>query len=183
MTQQGIDSRPATKSQRFYLFTLTKDKSWFEAELSLSEASEAISHFKAQSQSAKVNKLVEFQTIWNEALAAGIKALEECTPTPMVVQQHEQPLNDNSPVVKQYHVPDGVCGFAWVNFSPATTPFCKWLKEHGYVGKSYYGGYDYWVGQGNQSMEKKEAFAHAMAHVINQHKELATRALPMSRMD
>ena len=47
-------------------------------------------------------------------------------------------------------------------------------------GRSYYGGVDIWVGEFNQSMERKEACAAAMARVLN---EAGIKAYSMSRMD
>ena len=126
-------------------------------------------------------KQQNYQKIWDEALNAGQDALTKCTPTPMVVEEHKHQLDDNSPVVKQWFVEGGVCGFAWVNIRPATSSFARWLKSQGIVKRvSYYGGYDYWVIHGGQSMQRKEAFARAMAEVLRKH---GINADAMSRID
>ena len=121
-----------------------------------------------------------FEHVFTEACEAGSAALKEATPTPMVVVQHANQLNDTSPIEKTWNVPDGVCGFAWINVSPATQPFVRWLKKqiakypensreaHNYGSKdSYYGGWTIWVSEGGQSMERKIAYAHAFGDVLN----------------
>ena len=121
------------------------------------------------------------ESIYREAMTAGILAGNAHNPTPMVVQQHASPLNDNSPVVQQWQVSGGVCGFAWVNIRPATCQFARWLKKTGKVTrKSYYGGYDLWCSEFGQSMERKEKWAGAVAKVLNDH---GIKAYSMSRMD
>lgn len=106
----------------------------------------------------------KFRLAWDAAVAAGNAAAAAKVPVPMVVVQHANPLNDASPVVKVYEpVMDGVCGFAWVKIRPANKPFANWLKKQGLAKPAYGGGLQYWVSAFNQSMEKKEAFAYAMA--------------------
>ena len=99
--------------------------------------------------------------ILDKALQAGEGALNACVPIPMIVQQHESPLDDSSQVIQSYHVPDGVCGFAWVKIPLTSTPsrqFINALKKAELATadinshndapfkKSYYhGGYLYWV--------------------------------------
>ena len=118
----------------------------------------------------RVNKPKKnYEEIYNEARLEGLKALKDCTPTPMVVQEHTNMLDDNSPVKKSWYVSEGACGFAWVNIRPATSVFCKWLKSKGYAGKSYYGGYNIWVSEGGQSIARKEAYAGAFAEVLQKY--------------
>jgi hypothetical protein len=127
-----------------------------------------------------------FQKIFLEAHQAGMAAGNGHNPTPMVVQQHTNMLNDNSPVEQEWAVPDGVCGFAWVVLKPANNAFAKWLVANGYARKdSYYGGVRLSVSYFNQSMERKEKYARAFAAVINKYnEELKLKyAYPMSRMD
>ena len=178
-TDTGIGQ--ATRRQRFMLWTLTKDASWYDMDISIRDASDQIAALMRKKQDSKVDQLVEFQQLWDEALAAGQTAMEATLPTPMVVVQHSNMMDDTSPVEKQWLVPDGVCGFAWISIKPATSPFARWLKDKGYAKHdAYYGGITYWVHQGNQSMELKENFAHAMAKVLTQH---VIHASAMSRMD
>ena len=130
---------------------------------------------EAQKQE-KQEKLDNFKRIWDKAVQAGREALNRCTPTPMVVQQHASPLDDNSPVVQQWSAPGGVCGFAWVNVSPGNCSFANWLKKNKLAGKAYYGGVDIWVREGGQSYERKMEFARAMAKVLNENRD--TLAMP-----
>ena len=123
-----------------------------------------------------------FNQIWKEASEAGHRAVREMKPiTPMVVQQHASVLDDNSPVVQEWVVPDGPCGFAWVNVKPGNSAFARWLKEKEYARKdSYYGGVTYWIGEFGQSIRKKEEYAYAFANVLRKYD---IRAYASSRMD
>ena len=113
---------------------------------------------------------LNYQEIYEEALEAGELACKCALPAPMVVESHLNQADDSSPVVKQYYVPEGLCGFAWVNVSPATQPFARWLKKTGIVdSKAYYGGYDLWCWSGGQSIERKEAWAKAVQDVLNKY--------------
>jgi hypothetical protein len=122
----------------------------------------------------------EFAAIFAKAYAAGLAAGNAVTPIPMLVQEHANPLNDASPVKKSWVVPDGVCGFAWVVIKPATTAFAKWLKATGKASAAYGGGLQVWVGEFNQSLTKKEAFAGAFARVLT---DAGFKAYSQSRMD
>lgn len=121
------------------------------------------------------------ELLYKSADQAGMKAVLAATITPMVVSQHANPLDDNSPVERQWFVSDGPCGFAWVNVKPGTSRFAKWLVDKGYASKdSYYGGVTIWVHQFNQSMQKKETYAAAFASVLAEH---GITAHSNSRMD
>ena len=121
-------------------------------------------------------------TIYTEAHALGIKAGNECSPTPMVVGTPTTPLGDDIDYSKDtYYVSDGVCGFAWVNIKPARGGFVKYLKEKDIGRKdSYYGGYTVWVSGFGQSLARKEAYARAFAKHLEQN---GVTAIAMSRMD
>ena len=123
----------------------------------------------------------EIDSILSLAHAAGLVAANACTPIPMTVAQHANPFSDASPVLQSYHVPSGVCGFAWVNVKPGTSRLAKRMLATG-VGRKdgYYGGVTRWVSEFGQSMQKKEAFATAFARVLEQH---GYPAHMMSRMD
>lgn len=111
----------------------------------------------------------EFAALYAKAHAAGMKAGSDCTPTPMVVQQHASPLDDTSPVTQRWYVGEGACGFAWIKIGDARQPFCRWLKKTGKVReRSYGGGYSIWVGEFGQSIARKEAYAQAFAEVLRQ---------------
>lgn len=128
-----------------------------------------------------------FEEIFNEAHAAGMAAVEKLNVVPMVVAQHENQMNDNSPIVKSWFVADGVCGFAWVNIKPGNSPFAKYLKTVEVPGilaqghkDDYYGGVTMWVGGFNQSMQKKEAYGGGFAGILQQY---GIKAYMSSRMD
>lgn len=112
---------------------------------------------------------------------AGRDAAEAAVPTPMIVVQRANPLDDNSPIVKQYEpVMGGVCGFAWVVVRPGTSAFARWIKANKGARKHYYGGMELWVSRYGQSMERKEAYAQAFAKVLRDH---GVDAYAGSRMD
>lgn len=122
-----------------------------------------------------------FEEIWLEACEAGLNAVKELNVIPMIVQEHANPFDDNSPVVKQWYEPEGVCGFAWVFVKPGNCKFANWLKKNGKARPdSYYGGVSIWISQFGQSMQKKEAYAIAMADVFRKYD---IRATYMSRLD
>lgn len=110
-----------------------------------------------------------FKKIWAEALAAGREAGERHLPRAMVLEMHSKILDDTSPVVERYVVPQGICGFAWVRISPATCSFARWLKKNEQCGIGYYGGLEYHVREYGQSFEKKLAAAEAIAGVLITH--------------
>ena len=120
------------------------------------------------------------QTIYSQAHHQGNVAVEMATVTPMVVQQRENPLNDDSRVIRQYIVNDGVCGFASVTVKPANSKFAKFLVANGLGRKGYGGGVCMSIRDFNQSLTKKEAYAYAFASVLAEH---GIKAHVESRMD
>lgn len=114
----------------------------------------------------KAEREIMFENLYMAASEAGDKAAKECMPTPMIVQQTVNMLDDTSPVVKQYHVPEGMCGFAWVNVRPGNCAFANWLKKKGLASKAYRGGVEIWISAYGQSYERKQACAYAMADVF-----------------
>ena len=133
---------------------------------------------------ARKAKSAAFEAAFAKASAAGKAAGEAAKPQAMMVVQPSNPLNDNSVPKAMWHVPEGVCGFAWVKVSPGNSPFANWLKKNKLARKSYHGGVDIWISDFGQSMERKEACAYAMAKVLNE--ELAGQGLSIyasSRMD
>lgn len=126
-------------------------------------------------------RYAKFEAAYAKAVTAGKAAGEAAKPATMVVTQHANPLNDNSPAVQQWVEPEGVCGFAWVNVTPGNSSFAKWLVKNKVARKAYYGGVDIWVSAFGQSMERKEACASAMAKVLVE--ELGVKAYANSRMD
>ena len=120
------------------------------------------------------------QTIYSQAHHKGNAAVEMTTVIPMVVQQRANPLNDDSELIREYFVSDGVCGFASVNVKPANCKFAKFLVANGLGRKAYNGGVSMSVRDFNQSLTKKEAYAYAFASVLNEH---GIKAHVESRMD
>jgi hypothetical protein len=127
------------------------------------------------------------QELWNKAKEAGRQAVNELTPKPMIVQEHENMLDDSSPVKKEWFVADGVCGFAWVNIRPASRAgkndcdMVRWLRSNS-IGRydDYTKAWCYWISEYNQSMQKKEAYAEAMARVLS---DDGIKAYAGSRLD
>jgi len=136
---------------------------------------------KAVRKPAKKKATADQLKIFKEAQRAGEKAMKACVPTPMVVQQHENMLDDNSSVTKEWFVSDGVCGYAWVvvKCKGKGVKFINALKRAGLAGgensfkvfthSSYYKGFYYHVDAGNQSYELKTAYAHAFAEVLSKY--------------
>ena len=123
-----------------------------------------------------------FESIWAEAYDAGRAAALAAVPTPMVVGSPSTPLgNDIDPTQPVYHVPEGVCGFAWVEIRPRNAPFARWVRTTG-RGKSdnYSRSIMVWVSEYGQSMERKEAHARAFAAVLQKYN---IRAYAQSRLD
>jgi hypothetical protein len=119
---------------------------------------------------------IDPEKLFLEAHEAGYKAGVTYTPTPMVVVEHANPLDNKSQVVRTYApIMDGPCGFAWVNIKPANSSFCKWLLKVAApryanilnIDKSdYYGGVQVWVYLFGQSCERKKAYSDAFAEVL-----------------
>jgi hypothetical protein len=102
----------------------------------------------------------------------------------MVVTQHENPLDDGSPVKQQWHVPQGVCGFAWISVRPGNCGFAHWLKKQGLSkGRAYGGGVQIWVSQYGQSYELKMAYAQAAADVLKAELGGKVRVYASGRLD
>lgn len=117
----------------------------------------------------------------SRACAAGVEAATQAVPPTMIVSQHANMLDDASPVVKQWVVPEGPCGFAWVNIKPGNGRFANWLKRQGIARRDgYYGGVSIWIHQFGQSITRKEAYAAAYARTV---REAGVPAHSMSRMD
>jgi hypothetical protein len=114
-----------------------------------------------------------------KAHEAGLEAGLARVPTPMVVQQHEDPFDDSSPVEQEWIVGGGVCGFAWV-VTRGDTSFGRWARRKGGWDHNFGGGVALWVRHFGQSMEQKEAYASAYAAVL---REAGVKAYGNSRMD
>ncbi len=180
-------SAPATPRQLWALYCATK-QDYRNKGLTMGEAHDLLEKLNEGRQKPIGKK--DAKKIMEKAIEAGHRAMAECVPTPMVVGEHENPLNDNSPLKRAWFVSGGVCGFAWVKI-PYNTPenrrFINQIKKTEYFGdrrggisKAYEGGFQYWVSEGGQSMEKKEAFARGFAKVLA---ENGIKCYVGSRMD
>jgi hypothetical protein len=97
------------------------------------------------------------KTLWATAYAAGRDAAINHIPRPMIVKWGG----------REDTITDGLCGFAWVKLRPANAPFAAWVKRNN-LGQvdTYEGGLTVWIGEYNQSMERKYAHARAFAQVV-----------------
>ena len=130
----------------------------------------AFSKFKDMLEANKVAKAqreTDFQRILDAAIQAGNAAHETAKTIPMVVEQRANILNDRSPVVEQYVVEGGVCGFGWVSIAPCNSQFANWLKEKGYTIDGYAKCINLRPRLGSQSMARQEAWAYACSKFLN----------------
>jgi len=94
----------------------------------------------------------ELSSVFSKAEAAGHEAATVHTPTPMMVVQGASPYV----TAKEWHVPEGVCGFAWIVITPGTSREAKFAKKYHGARTHYYGGVSIHVHEYGQSMERKE---------------------------
>jgi len=125
-----------------------------------------------------------FSDIFDTANRLGFEANQKFSPQPMIVGESKNLFSDEIDYNKPtYFVEDGVCGFASVIIKPANNRFAKWLVQTGKAYKSDMGGIYIWIHQYNQSMQRKEIHADAMAvYFKNMFPELK-QCYVQSRMD
>jgi hypothetical protein len=112
---------------------------------------------------ATQGRLLAYETVYAEAQRRGREAGEQVEVQPMVVEERVNPLDDTSVMKRIWHVPGGVCGFAWVLFPDCRSPFVKWLLAQGHAGKRYgKSGATIWIYAHGQSYTRKKAHAEAM---------------------
>ena len=122
----------------------------------------------------KEKRLAIYKAAFAEAAKKAKEAGSSHTPTPMVVVEHENPLDDESPVKKVYEpVGDGICGFAWVVISPGTSSLAKYAKKYQGYYNYYHGGVYLRVSKYGQSYERKSEYAKTYAETLE--KELGDR--------
>lgn len=95
----------------------------------------------------------KWAALYGAADQGGRAKAEANTPKPMHIKGY-------APIM------GGVCGFAWVNVTPGTSSFARWLKKNKDGYKDYYGGISVWTRGYGQSMSKKEAYARGFAEVL-----------------
>jgi len=108
----------------------------------------------------------ECARIYKEAYAAGLEAGKEVG-VPKFIVGDAIGLSNEIDYSKKTYVLEGLCGFAWVNVSPARGAFVNYLKSINAGHKGYYGGYEIWVREFGQSVDRKSAFAGAFSKVLN----------------
>lgn len=124
---------------------------------------------------------IEMAALYRRAKDAGLAAGKAANPTAMVVYEADVLSGNAKPDGQAWHVPEGACGFAWVNIRPGTSRFARWLKSRGYGdADSYYGGVTIWVSEHGQSVDRKSAHAGALARVLREH---GIEARASSRLD
>lgn len=106
--------------------------------------------------------------IYVEAYEAGLNAGKDAD-TPKFIVGDAIGLSDEIDFSKKTYILDGLCGFAWVNISPARGAFVNYLKSREIGRKGYYGGYEIWVREFGQSVDRKYAFAQAFAEVLGKY--------------
>jgi len=121
-----------------------------------------------------------FETLHRQAEMAGMAAGAAAKPKAMMVGTPTTLLGSSIDASKAvYLVPEGVCGFAWVKIK-GNTAFGRWMKKVGLARPDYPAGLAISCKAFGQSMERKEAWAHAYAKVLT---EAGITAYPQSRMD
>jgi hypothetical protein len=110
----------------------------------------------------------ECARIYKEAYAAGLQAGKEVG-VPKFIVGDAIGLSNEIDYSKKTYVLEGLCGFAWVNISPARGAFVTYLKSINEGHKAYYGGYEFFVHEFGQSVDRKSAFAGAFAEVLRKY--------------
>ena len=122
----------------------------------------------------------DFGALWQKAHEAGLAAADAAVPTPIIVGEAKSLFSNEIDHSKPtYYVPQGLCGFAWIQFK-GNTAFGRWAKKAGKASPAYGGGLSTSVRVGGQSIEIKEAYARAFAAVLN---EAGITAYAESRLD
>lgn len=96
-----------------------------------------------------------YRAIFEAAHHAGHEAATKTVPEPMTVVGAKQ----------IWHVPEGMCGFAWVAFK-GNTGFGRWAAKNNIARKAYTGGLHLWVSAYEQSYDRKSAYANAFAEKL-----------------
>lgn len=116
---------------------------------------------------------VRHQEIITEAAHAAGLAYDNCEPQAMLVYEtvglSDMPKEDG----KAWLVAEGVCGFAWLVVTPATSSFARWCAKKNIGYKAYQGGWTIsandLVPNAGQSYERKLAAMTAAAAVLRGH--------------
>lgn len=112
---------------------------------------EKIAYEKAE----RAQRYSDYADLMDRAHSHGRAAHDAVTPTPMIIH--------DGPDVTHF-VSEGACGFAWVVVSPGTSALARWLTKTSHASRHYRGGVLIWIRTETLSMERKQAYAAAMAH-------------------
>ena len=129
---------PATKKQTFMIYSLGGGDVR-EQNLNRAAAKELIEKLLVEKESGKntvsipeKNSVISYEKIMAEATeaasAAGDAWMAKATPQFRVVER-SNPLDDNSPIVKDFGTMLDVCGFAGIEIKDKRTKFAKWLVQ------------------------------------------------------
>jgi hypothetical protein len=122
---------------------------------------------------------VDYKALYDKAHQIAHEAAINHNPTPMIVSEHSNPLDDSSDVKNQYYVADGVCGFSSIRFK-LNTAFGKWAVKNKIAEKSCTSGAYIWVHDYSQSYERKNRYASAFCKFMN---ENGVKCYAESRLD
>ena len=120
----------------------------------------------------RLDNYARFEAVWNMAISIGHLAAVAERPTPMGICDSSGELIDI--------ISEGPCGFSEIRIK-GNTQFGRWAKKNAGFKNCYSGGLSFWVSAYNQSMERKQAFSHAVVTVLNE--KLNVDAWSSSRMD
>lgn len=127
----------------------------------------------AASGKTREDRDAEFKKLWSAADAAGNNAVldEQHKLVGMVVVQHTNPLDDNSPAEKVWLVRGGPCGYSTVRVTNGTCAFAHWVRKNKLGSKSYYRGINLAAhmridGPLIQSYQLNRAYASEFARVL-----------------
>jgi hypothetical protein len=115
---------------------------------------------------------MDVEAILLNAIGVAIREAESITPTPMMVAQHTNPLDDHSPVDKAWYVSEGVCGFGYVLVPDARKRVTKELIKTGHFRYSEYNkaasmSAGTWTQ--SQSYERNVKFATTVCRELREH--------------
>ena len=122
----------------------------------------------------------ECARIYKEAYEAGLLAGKDADTPQFVVGSPTTALGSDIDFSKKTYILDGLCGYAWVNISPARGAFVTYLKSIDVGRKGYYGGFEVSVREFGQSVDRKYAFAQAFAEILGKY---GIQASAGSRLD
>lgn len=121
-------------------------------------------HSAPASTNAKTPSAKEFKKIYQRCLTTANQTMQATVPTPMVVTEHSDPLDDRSSIVRQDYVASGACGYVGL-YLPKNFAFTKWLiaNHHAYDFGSFV---SLETPKTTQSYEQLRAWSHAFRRML-----------------